>query len=121
MNRFVLTLATVCFLAGLSSWASAAEPARGKIVQNRQANGVNRNYAQNFGVGRGGIPIYNFPYGNYGYGNYGYGGYGGYNQYYRNSIFGDRYYYSGPVYGNPYNSFVPASAFGFGPGAIFGW
>ena len=127
MKRLLLTLATAALLACPISSAPAAGPvakhgAAAKPFQGanfagkrhthgrphtNQPFGFNGNGGgyQN-GFGSYGIPV--IGYSNDGIG-YGFGGYGGYG-------------YGGyPVYGNPANSFAPAGAFGFGPGAIFGW
>ena len=136
MKRLLLTLATAALLACPISSASAAGPvknhgAAGKAFQGAnfagQHHGNGHHHAngrphthQPFGFngnGRGyqngfgsyGVPVIGYRTEGVGFGFGGYGGYGGYG-------------YGGyPVYGNPANSFAPAGAFGFGPGAIFGW
>jgi len=132
MKRSTLVLATLCLttaalFAGPTS-ARGAEPRGGRFDhqvaaaqqrhdlqagQGHQHNGNGRRHSHrhngNGGYGNSNSPLGYSGYGyGYDYGNgFGYGGYGG--------------LYRAPVYGNPANSFAPAGAFGFGPGALFGW
>ena len=131
MKRFAITLVTLFALAAMSvpaeaannNWDLAKSPSRPSVsgfrtdggnanVNNGNFNGgnvtnVSRHHHHGSSYGRS-----SYPYGGYGYGGYpaygyrNYGGYGGYG-----------YYNSGI----PAASFANPTAYGFGPGAVFGW
>jgi hypothetical protein len=120
MKRVLLTLATTVILAGSTHLVSAAGPPANK--QN-PAVAARQHPNQFFRGGMRTVPTAPIVYpGTVIYPPYT-GGLGSSVYYGGGSNYGGlNYGYNRPVvYGNPANSFAPAGAFGFGPGAIFGW
>jgi hypothetical protein len=120
MKRLLSALAILVILAGSANLALAAKPAANHFGKRVPAAAVHNHpfyggahhvySSQSFQRGYTVYPPYTGSYGvfsTYGGTGYGTGLYGGYDR--------------PVVYGNPAHSFVPAAAFGFGPGAIYGW